>query len=47
MSIVRPAMMYGMEAVAVTNLQELKMNVAELRMLRFSLGRTRLDKMKK
>ena len=37
-------MMHGMEAVACTKLQEHKMNVAEMKILRLSLGRTRLDK---
>ena len=46
MSILRPAMMYGMETVAVTQMQERKMNVAEMKMLRFSLGRTRINKIK-
>ncbi|XP_047480558.1 uncharacterized protein LOC125033219 [Penaeus chinensis] len=45
-TIVRPAMLYGMEAVAVTKGQERKMEVAEMRMLRFSLGKTRLDRVR-
>ena len=32
-TMVRPAMLYGMEAVAVTKAQEKKMEVAEMRML--------------
>ena len=43
-SMVRPAMLYGMEAVAVTGGQERKMEVAEMKMLRFSLGKTRMDR---
>ena len=39
---VRPAMLYGLETVALTKRQE--MEVAELKMLRFSLGVTRMDK---
>ena len=35
---VRPAMMYGLETVALTKRQEAEMEVAELKMLRFSLG---------
>ncbi|XP_047477370.1 uncharacterized protein LOC125030994 [Penaeus chinensis] len=45
-TMVRPAMLYGMEAVAVTKGQERKMEVAEMRMLRFSLGKTRLDRVR-
>ena len=45
MSKKRPAMMYGMERVAVRKMQERKMNIAEMKILRFSLGRTRLEKM--
>ena len=42
--MVRPAILYGMEAVVVTKAQEDKMQVAEMKMLRWSLGLTRLDK---
>ena len=45
-SVVRPALLYGMETVAVTKAQESKMEVAEMRMLRFSLGLTRLDQVR-
>ena len=45
-TMVRPAMMYGMEAKAVTGGQERKMEVAEMKMLRFSLGKTRLDRVR-
>ena len=40
---VRPAMLYGVETVALTKGQEAEMEVAELKMLRFSLGVTRMD----
>ena len=40
---VRPAMLYGLETVALTKRQEAEMEVAELKMLRFSLGVTRMD----
>ena len=40
---VRPAMLYGLETVALTKRQEAELEVAELKMLRFSLGVTRLD----
>ena len=45
MSIKRSAMMNGMETVAVRKMQERKMNIAEMKILRFLLGRTRLKKM--
>ena len=41
---VRPAMLYGLETAALTKRQEAEMEVAELKMLRFSLGVTRMDK---
>ena len=41
---VRPAMLYGLETVALTKRQEAEMEVAELKMLRVSLGVTRMDK---
>ena len=37
-------MLYGLETVALTKRQEAEMEVAELKMLRFSLGVTRMDK---
>ena len=40
---VRPAMLYGLETVALTKRQEAEMEVVELKMLRFSLGVTRMD----
>ena len=40
---VRPAMLYGLETVALTKRQEAEMEVAELKMLPFSLGVTRMD----
>ena len=45
-TVVRPAMLYGLEAVALTKKQEAELEVAELRMLRFSLGVTRKDKIR-
>ena len=41
---VRPATLYGLESVALTKRQEAEMEVGELKMLRFSLGVTRMDK---
>ena len=43
-SVVRPAMVYGPETVAVTKKQVEKMEVAEMKMLRFATGVTRKDK---
>ena len=43
-TMIRPAMLYGMEAVAVTKGQERKMEVAEMKMFWFSLGKTTLDR---
>ena len=45
-SVVRPAMLYGMETVAVTERQVAKMEVAELKMVRWALGVTRKDKIR-
>ena len=42
-TVVRPAMLYGMETVALTRRQEAELEVAELRMLRIAMGMTRLD----
>ena len=38
-----PATLYGLETVALAKRQEAEMELAELRMLRFSLGVTRMD----
>ena len=42
-TVVRPAMMYGLETVAMTKRQETELEVAEMKMLRFELGVTRID----
>ena len=42
-TVVRPAMLYGLETVALSKRQEAELEVAEVKMLRFSLGVTRLD----
>ena len=39
-------MLYGLETVSLTKKQEVELAVAELKMLRFSLGVTRMDKIK-
>ena len=41
-----PAMLYGLLTVALKKRQEAEMEVAELKMLRFSLGVTRMDKIR-
>ena len=45
-SVVRPAMLYGIETVAVTERQVGKMEVSELKMVRWALGVTRKDKIR-
>ena len=45
-SVVRPAMLYEIETVAVTERQVGKMEVAELKMVRWPLGVTRKDKIR-
>ncbi|KAK3530904.1 hypothetical protein QTP70_005449 [Hemibagrus guttatus] len=44
--VVRPAMLYGLETVSLRKRQESELEVAELKMLRFSLGVTRLDRIR-
>ena len=39
-------MLYGLETVALTKRQEAELEMAELKMLRFSLGATRIDKIR-
>ncbi|XP_037801969.1 uncharacterized protein LOC119596714 [Penaeus monodon] len=43
---VRPALLYDMETIPVTKLQEVKMEVAEMRILRFTLGLTRKNRIR-
>ena len=45
-SVIRPAMVYGLETVAVTKKQVEEMKVAEMKMLRFAMGVTRKDKIR-
>ena len=45
-SVVRPTILYEIETVAVTERQVGKMEVAELKMLRWALGVTRKDKIR-
>ncbi|KAI5107764.1 hypothetical protein C0J45_1358, partial [Silurus meridionalis] len=44
--VVRPAMLYVLETVALSKRQEAELEVAELKMLRFSLGVMRIDKIR-
>ncbi|MCJ8739511.1 hypothetical protein PDJAM_G00048000 [Pangasius djambal] len=45
-TVVRPAMLYGLETVSLRKRQESELEVAELKMLRFSFGVTRLDRIR-
>ncbi|KAK3531918.1 hypothetical protein QTP70_034419, partial [Hemibagrus guttatus] len=45
-TVVRLAMLYGLETVSLRKRQESELEVAELKMLRFSLGVTRLDRIR-
>ncbi|KAK3515912.1 hypothetical protein QTP86_004938, partial [Hemibagrus guttatus] len=45
-TVVRPAMLYGLETVSLRKRQEAELEVAKLKMLRFSLGVTRLDRIR-
>ncbi|KAK3515237.1 hypothetical protein QTP70_012252 [Hemibagrus guttatus] len=45
-TVVRAAMLYGLETVSLRRRQESELEVAELKMLRFSLGVTRLDRIR-
>ena len=45
-SVVRPAMLYGMETVAVTERQMGKIEIAELKMVRWAQGMSRKDKIR-
>ena len=45
-SVVRPVIMYGLETVAVTKKQVKKMEVVEIKMLRFAMGVTTKDKIR-
>ena len=45
-SVVRPAMVYGLETVAVTKKQVEEMEVTEIKMLRFAMGVMRKEKIR-
>ena len=45
-SVIRPAMVYGLETVAVTKKQVEEIEVAEMKKLRFTMGVTRKDKIR-
>ena len=45
-SVVRPTILYGMKTVVVTERQMGKIEVAELKMVRWALGVTRKEKIR-
>ena len=45
-TVVRPALLYGAETWALKKAQEKKLEVAEMRMLRWMCGVTKLDKIR-
>ena len=45
-SVVRPAMLYGLETVPLTKNLDKELETAEMRMLRWSIGVTRMDKVR-
>ena len=45
-AIVRPALMYGLEAAPLKKSEEMKLDVAEMKMLRWMVGVTRLDRIR-
>ena len=44
--VVRPTMLFGLEMVALIKKQETELEVAELNMLGFSLGGSRMDRIR-
>ena len=45
-TMIKPAMMYGTETWALKKAEERKVQVAEMRMLRWMVGRSRKDKIR-
>lgn len=45
-TVVRPAMLYGLETLSLTKTQESELELAVLKMLRFPLRLTRMDKIR-
>ena len=45
--VVRAAVLYDLETAGLTRKQAMELEIVELRMLRFSLGVTRLDRIRK
>ena len=45
-SVMRPAMVYGLDTVAITKKQVEEMEVAEMKVLRFAMGETGKDKIR-
>ena len=44
--MIRPVMMYGSETWAIKKEQERRLDVAEIKMIRWSMGKTRKDKVR-
>ena len=42
-TVMRPAVMYDLKALALSKRQEAELEVAQMRILRFALGVTKLD----
>ena len=45
-AIVRPALMYGLEAAPLKMINEKKMNVTEIKMLKCMVGNTKIDQIR-
>lgn len=45
-TVICSAMLYGLETVALTERQEVELEVVEIKMLHFSVGVTRLDRVR-
>ena len=45
-AVIRPAMAYGLETLPLTKRQEMDLEVAEMKMLRWSMGWTRKDRVR-
>ena len=46
-AVVRPVLTYGLEAAPVKRKEEIKMDLAEMKMLRRSVGITRRDRIRR
>jgi hypothetical protein len=45
-TIVRPALLYGLETVPLTKVKIQKIDIAEMKMLRYEIGVSRIDKVR-